>query len=333
HPHCLRSYLERGVLRFAACWQPGAVSVMPDPMAWDDFWQAWLTHHAAGLRLVDVDVHADGAQWSGIWQPGSGEQYLWAGATWNELAAKHAELRAQHYQLLAMRSYAMGGMRRWAGLWRPGQNDASMVADLTETQLWSEWQRQRALGRCLARLHVWPGTGYAPSHPASTRLRLHLKILSPPTIPMEQMLERMRSVYEPAGFVVDVASIETLSDPELIDVDVGDCSMATTDEQTRLFNNRKHMADGDVVAYFVRSTLPPYNGCAAHPPNRPGAVIASYASEWTLGHEIGHVLGLFHVKDNRRLMTGQGTANIVDLPPDLVASEITTMAASGLLRP
>ena len=62
-------------------------------------------------------------------------------------------------------------------------------------------------------------------------------------------------------------------------------------------------------------------------------MIASYASEWTLAHEIGHVLGLFHVNDNHRLMTGLGTANIVDPPPDLVVSEIAAMAASGLLRP
>jgi predicted Zn-dependent protease len=52
------------------------------------------------------------------------------------------------------------------------------------------------------------------------------------------------------------------------------------------------------------------------------------ASDWTLAHEIGHVLGLVHVNDSNRLMTGGGTAKITNLPPDLVASEISTMQNS-----
>ena len=44
--------------------------------------------------------------------------------------------------------------------------------------------------------------------------------------------------------------------------------------------------------------------------------------------EIGHVLGLSHVNDNNRLMTGNGTANITNPPPDLIATECNTMRAS-----
>jgi hypothetical protein len=63
---------------------------------------------------------------------------------------------------------------------------------------------------------------------------------------------------------------------------------------------------------------------------RPGAVVAQGATQWTLGHEIGHVLGLFHVNNNNRLMTGNGTGNITNPPPDLIASEINTMVGSAL---
>ena len=73
------------------------------------------------------------------------------------------------------------------------------------------------------------------------------------------------------------------------------------------------MTGNDVVAYFVRSTQPPFNGCGAHPAGRPGAAVASGCSAWTLAHEIGHVLGLSHVNDNNRLMTGNGTAWFGDL--------------------
>ena len=86
------------------------------------------------------------------------------------------------------------------------------------------------------------------------------------------------------------------------------------------------------MLYFVRSTLPPYNGCAAHPDGRPGAIIASYATEWTLAHEVGHVLGLYHVASARRLMTGLGTGNIEDPPPDLLPQEIDTMMASTYVQ-
>jgi hypothetical protein len=50
-----------------------------------------------------------------------------------------------------------------------------------------------------------------------------------------------------------------------------------TDEQNQLFNNRNNVADHDIVVYFVRSTIPPSNGCAAHPNGRPGAVVAQGA--------------------------------------------------------
>ena len=48
-----------------------------------------------------------------------------------------------------------------------------------------------------------------------------------------------------------------------------------------------------------------------------------------MAHEAGHVLGLNHVNDSNRLMTGNGTDNITNLPPDLIASEGATMLASG----
>jgi hypothetical protein len=42
------------------------------------------------------------------------------------------------------------------------------------------------------------------------------------------------------------------------------------------------------------------------------------------------VLGLGHVDDNDRLMTGNGTFNITNPPPDLIASEASRMQSSAL---
>lgn len=162
-------------------------------------------------------------------------------------------------------------------------------------------------------------------------VRLHVKCLTAPTrFSINQMISSMRQTYATAQIGVRYVSFETLNLPALNDIDVGGCTMGTTTaEQVQLFANRNSAGANDVVAYFVRSTQPPYNGCAAFPAGRPGAVIASGASVWTLGHEIGHVLGLSHVNDNNRLMTGNGTDLITNPPPDLIASESATMIASS----
>jgi len=162
-------------------------------------------------------------------------------------------------------------------------------------------------------------------------VRLHVKVLTNPSIAVDQMVVSMRQVYEAVGARVHWVSTETLNLPALNDVDVGTCNMGSvTAEQTQLFGNRNNVWGSDVVVYFVRSTVPVYNGCAAFPAGQPGAVVAQIATVWTMGHEVGHVLGLAHVNDNNRLMTGNGTANITNPPPDLVPQEVITIRASAL---
>jgi hypothetical protein len=164
-------------------------------------------------------------------------------------------------------------------------------------------------------------------------VRLHIKILTNPNVNIATMVDSMEQVYASAGIVVRVISTENLNLPALTDLDVGGCiGGITTAEQNQLFANRNSVGANDVVAYFVHSTIPPFNGCAAHPAGRPGAVVAQGATRWTLGHEIGHVLGLNHVNDNKRLMTGNGTANITNPPPNLIASEVQTMLTSNLTQ-
>jgi len=165
-------------------------------------------------------------------------------------------------------------------------------------------------------------------------VRLHVKVLSEPTtISRADMVSGMVQVYASVGIDAVVASVETLNLPLLNDLDVGACTAgSTTPEQNQLFANRNSAGANDICVYFVRSTVPPLNGCAAHPAGQPSAVIASVASPWTLGHECGHVLGLFHVTPTDRLMMGGGTWNITNPPPDLVQSETDTMIASPLTQ-
>jgi len=163
--------------------------------------------------------------------------------------------------------------------------------------------------------------------PYRSRLRLHFKILTAPTVNVNTMLSEMREVYKTANIRVDLISTENLNLPALNDLDIGTCGggLFNTAEQNQLFGNRNNVGVNDVVIYFVRSTVPPANGCASFPAGNPGAVVAQGATRWTLGHEVGHVLSLNHVADNNRLMTGGGTANITNPPPDLIQAEIDIM--------
>ncbi|MEX2549382.1 MAG: hypothetical protein WD638_04075, partial [Nitriliruptoraceae bacterium] len=165
-------------------------------------------------------------------------------------------------------------------------------------------------------------------------VRFHVKILTEPNIAIDTMVARMREVFARVGIGVRWVSTEALDDlPLLNDLDIGRCVLgSTTDEQDDLFANREGARDSDVVIYFVRSTVPPSNGCASHPEGTPAGVVARGATQWTLGHEVGHILDLRHVDDNDRLMTGNGTGNITNPPPELVGSELATMLSSPYTR-
>jgi hypothetical protein len=163
-------------------------------------------------------------------------------------------------------------------------------------------------------------------------VQLHLKILRTPNVNIDTMIDAMKKVYASVDISVNVASREELNLPDLRDIDVGLCVMGlTTREQNELFlRNRNSVGANEIVIYFVATTIPPFNGCAAHPIGVPSAVVAQGATKWTLAHEVGHVLGLLHVDDDERLMTKNGTGAIARELPILTLDEAQTMYASQL---
>jgi len=186
-------------------------------------------------------------------------------------------------------------------------------------------------------------------------IRLHAKVWTNPTIPIQTMLTRMQDVFGAAGIGVVLASSQDFTGTNIItalrDLDVVPTCPAgqLTGEQIQLFNNRDNVGEFDVVAHFVRTTSPALNGCASHPDDVFGAAVTQTASVWTLAHEIGHVMGLRHIDGENtncpdsmprccstpnvsRLMTGCSTNNIVGTPV-LVQSEIDTLGSSSRTRP
>jgi hypothetical protein len=186
-------------------------------------------------------------------------------------------------------------------------------------------------------------------------IRLHLKVWSDPGIAIAGMLTAMQDLYGSAGIGVVVGSTQNLTATNIVtslrDLDVvPNCPAGElTNEQGQLFNNLDNVGPADVVAHFVRTTSPPLNGCASHPPTVFGAVVTQSASIWTLAHEIGHVMGLQHIggentacpasmpaccstPNTGRLMTGCSTSNIVGIPV-IVQSEIDTLRRSDRVHP
>src|SRR5215207_1000408 len=87
-----------------------------------------------------------------------------------------------------------------------------------------------------------------------SHLRLHLKVLTTPNVPIDTMVTSMREVYSSVGIRVDHVSTETLNlaaNPalQLLNiVDVGECVRGqTTQEQRDLFANRNNVGTNDVT--------------------------------------------------------------------------------------
>lgn len=180
---------------------------------------------------------------------------------------------------------------------------------------------------------LWHSTG---GHVLST-IRVGVKVLldsagkplvDDPTIAL--WLANMKTIFGEHGFTVMHVGTEQLDLPEQRVVDVATCSMGNlTSDQRDLFAHRNGLEKKDIAVYIVEATHKTSNGCAAHPIGVPACIVVRDPSDWTLAHECGHVLGLPHVNDSERLMTGNGTGRITKTPPDLSGSEAVTVARSG----
>ena len=197
-----------------------------------------------------------------------------------------------------------------------------------------------------------------PGCPFPECVRIHIKVLQAPNVPIETSLKAMQRVYSTASIRVEVGSREDLTGPAfstLLDTNVGPCTgtQSVTTAQQTLFSNNANVGPNDVAVYFIRTVIQQVtptstallSGCAG-PLSARSAVIAQASSRWTLAHEVGHVLGLNHISgentgcpastpnccstpDFTRIMTGCGTAKITGIPT-VTAGERSTMKSSSL---
>jgi hypothetical protein len=301
---------------------------------WNGGWQE-LYSSADRLRSLDVGQNADGrlevfgvSPDDRIWQtwqvaPNNG----WNGG-WQELYTSNDRLRE-----LRVASNQDGRLEGFG------------VS--SDNRIWQTWQ-------------VAPNDGWVGGwQELASHIRVLIKTVTNPNVAVATTLANMRTVLGSVGLRVgegpreNLTIVPTPGAPAQTAFNVGPCTrgQAATGDQTRLFGNRNNAGPNDIVLYLVtavNTNTGPVNGCAAFPAGQPGAVIAQGASQWTMAHEVGHVLGLNHIggentgcpaanplccstPDFTRLMTGCGTAGITGTPT-LVQAESNTMQGSNLIR-
>lgn len=161
------------------------------------------------------------------------------------------------------------------------------------------------------------------------RLNLCLLIIGQPRVGIGEMVASAAAVLQPAGITVKVAFTRQLCRPELSRITIGNCLIGQmTIEQLQLFDLREGAGTSDIVVYFLEETIPASLGCAAHPAGKPALIITQLANRWTLAHELGHVLGLRHVDEKRRLMTSAGTGSFDTQVPLLTDYEVEVLRHS-----
>lgn len=179
------------------------------------------------------------------------------------------------------------------------------------------------------------------------RFRLQVKVIARPRIPVATQLANVRRAYAPHFISVDVTPTEEVAPEDgarFNTVSVGHCSVdeeIAPDLKSLHETLRGNAGDKVIVMFLVHDILRDTqesgfvkdNGCARHPADKPGGVVAFDAGPWTLAHEIGHVLGVIkHAQADPDRLMHIPTKPSTDTPPTLAPDEVQLIRTSRLLR-
>lgn len=179
------------------------------------------------------------------------------------------------------------------------------------------------------------------SLPLPKQVRVHTKVVTAPKhASVDAMMQNAITLYAASGVEVCEASREEATEPgadfERFRRLYSGFDGPASDELAALHGLARSERDfgvtareTDLVVAIVDDLVPAALGTPKSPPGQPGLVLSAEATEWTLAHEIGHVLGLSDVDDASRLMHAV-TADITQSPPLLAEEEAARIADSPL---
>ena len=175
------------------------------------------------------------------------------------------------------------------------------------------------------------------------QVRLHFRSIGIPRVPEMTALRNAQRVYGRYAIAISFANGESLglSETEWLTLNVldGQCKWdAVSDEQNVLYGmgDVQTVTPTDVLVYYVNGIREPDGntlaGCAGHAPGRPCVAVSAVGSQWTLAHELAHVLlgssfTPVHATQSTNLMYSP-TAGITANPPGLTDAQLTAIRAS-----
>jgi hypothetical protein len=155
------------------------------------------------------------------------------------------------------------------------------------------------------------------------RIGLHFRSIALTNVTFDRILTSTQAVYAQYGIRVDMMNGESLAleagdQTRLEQVDQQCGWTLSTGEFNDLHARGTPAPATDVLVYFIQSFNPQLNGCGGHAVGRPACTVAATGTQWTVAHEVGHVLlgstfAPVHVNDTRNLMNTT-TATITSIP-------------------
>jgi hypothetical protein len=103
-------------------------------------------------------AHAE-QRYTGVWENGGGNHYLWVGSDWDGFVDKWEELAGQNLRLVDLETYVEGGQRKYAGVWRAGTDGYFLWAGVDWKSFDNKWKELSRLNLRLIDIETYTEGG------------------------------------------------------------------------------------------------------------------------------------------------------------------------------
>lgn len=329
---CLTAYMDGNNLKYAVALADGTTScTIEGNLQQSDFIQSIRSRRNSNEHLFDMQTTSgpDGRRWVGLWKevttPGF-EDRVWMDGDDAHLKSNNLTFAGQGCQPIRLKSYRSAGRTRYAGIWHKGAPSSTIFTDLNFANLRDrkrEFVNQMQLAEADAR-SIDDGMGDGS---AGDRVNIRILFAQRPPQTINSLVGLAKRLFLSHRIHLSLEDVSELPS-SFVNVQLFPCEPSNhqlSPQHQQLLNMRTGFGPKDIGVYFaghLQDSIGPLRGCAVGN----GIVLnAGEMSDWTLPHEICHILGLGHVNSNHNLMfhnTGaiQTTVSLPELSSGQVSS-------------